>query len=121
MAAVQLGVRSSTHRRRGQGAGLVRPAARAGPPLSSGFPDPWRAAGRWMDQFHYRWNMEISPRYVAVAINFHGSTGFGQAPTPSATGAASRRRRMKADYVQASYDSRGRRSRLRPGRRTAAT
>jgi len=36
--------------------------------------------GAWMDQFHYRWNMEIfaAAGYVAVAINFHGSTGFGQ-------------------------------------------
>ncbi len=37
--------------------------------------------GAWHDGFHYRWNMEIAPShgYVAVAINFRGSTGYGDA------------------------------------------
>ncbi len=37
--------------------------------------------GAWHDGFHYRWNLEIAPShgYVAVAINFRGSTGFGDA------------------------------------------
>ncbi len=37
--------------------------------------------GAWHDEFHYRWNLEIAPShgYVAVAINFRGSTGYGDA------------------------------------------
>ncbi len=37
--------------------------------------------GAWHDGFHYRWNLEIAPShgYVAVAINFRGSTGYGDA------------------------------------------
>ncbi len=37
--------------------------------------------GAWLDEFHYRWNLEIAPShgYVAVAINFRGSTGYGDA------------------------------------------
>jgi dipeptidyl aminopeptidase/acylaminoacyl peptidase len=36
--------------------------------------------GAWDDHFHYRWNMQAfaGAGYVTVAINFHGSTGFGQ-------------------------------------------
>jgi dipeptidyl aminopeptidase/acylaminoacyl peptidase len=39
--------------------------------------------GAWLDQFHYRWNPQIyaAAGYVTVAINFHGSTGYGQAFT----------------------------------------
>lgn len=39
--------------------------------------------GQWGDQFHYRWNAEMfaSRGYVAVLINPHGSTGYGQAFT----------------------------------------
>ena len=35
--------------------------------------------GAWHDGFHYRWNLEIAPShgYVMVAINFRGSTGYG--------------------------------------------
>jgi dipeptidyl aminopeptidase/acylaminoacyl peptidase len=35
--------------------------------------------GAWLDEFHYRWNLELAPShgYVAVAINFRGSTGYG--------------------------------------------
>ena len=37
--------------------------------------------GAWHDGFHYRWNLEIAPShgYVTVAINFRGSTGYGDA------------------------------------------
>ncbi len=35
--------------------------------------------GSWEDHFHYRWNLQILPAqgYVAVAIDFRGSTGYG--------------------------------------------
>jgi len=44
--------------------------------------------GAWEDEFHYRWNAQMfaSPGYVVVMINFHGSTGYGQAFTDSITG-----------------------------------
>ncbi len=43
--------------------------------------------GAWMDQFHFRWNMHLfaSRGYVVAAVNFHGSTGWGQAFTDSIT------------------------------------
>jgi dipeptidyl aminopeptidase/acylaminoacyl peptidase len=39
--------------------------------------------GAWEDQFHYRWNPQAfaGAGYLAVMINFHGSTGYGQAFT----------------------------------------
>jgi dipeptidyl aminopeptidase/acylaminoacyl peptidase len=39
--------------------------------------------GQWGDQFHPRWNTELfaARGYVAVLINPHGSTGYGQAFT----------------------------------------
>jgi len=44
--------------------------------------------GAWMDQFHLRWNMHLfaSPGYVVAAVNYHGSSGWGQAFTDSITG-----------------------------------
>lgn len=35
--------------------------------------------GSWEDHFHYRWNLQILPAqgYVVVAIDFRGSTGYG--------------------------------------------
>lgn len=44
--------------------------------------------GAWSDNFHYRWNAQMfaSPGYVTAMINFHGSTGYGQAFTDSITG-----------------------------------
>ncbi len=41
--------------------------------------------GAWEDHFHYRWNPQAyaGAGYVTVSINFHGSTGFGQAFTDS--------------------------------------
>ncbi|HSN16849.1 MAG TPA: S9 family peptidase [Gammaproteobacteria bacterium] len=39
--------------------------------------------GAWTDDFHYRWNPETyaGQGFAVVAINFHGSTGYGQAFT----------------------------------------
>jgi dipeptidyl aminopeptidase/acylaminoacyl peptidase len=40
------------------------------------------------DHFHYRWNLEAfaGAGYGVLAVNFHGSTGFGQAFTDSISG-----------------------------------
>ena len=39
--------------------------------------------GSWVDDFHYRWNPEVyaGAGYAVVVIDFHGSTGYGQAFT----------------------------------------
>lgn len=44
--------------------------------------------GAWLDSFHFRWNAALfaAPGYVVAAVNFHGSTGFGQAFTESILG-----------------------------------
>ncbi len=44
--------------------------------------------GSFGDTFHYRWNAQMfaAPGYVVAMINFHGSTGYGQAFTDSITG-----------------------------------
>lgn len=36
--------------------------------------------GGWTDDFHYRWNHSLfaAKGYVVVAVNFHGSDGYGQ-------------------------------------------
>ena len=36
--------------------------------------------GAFTDSFHFRWNQALfaAPGYVVAAVNFHGSTGFGQ-------------------------------------------
>jgi len=36
--------------------------------------------GGFKDAFHYRWNQSLfaAPGFVAISINFHGSTGYGQ-------------------------------------------
>jgi dipeptidyl aminopeptidase/acylaminoacyl peptidase len=41
--------------------------------------------GAIADHFHYRWNLEAfaGAGYAVMAVNFHGSTGFGQAFTDS--------------------------------------
>jgi len=41
--------------------------------------------GSWTNNFHYRWNPEIfaGAGYAVVEIDFHGSTGYGQAFTDS--------------------------------------
>ena len=44
--------------------------------------------GSWDDHFHYRWNPQAyaGAGYVAVTIDFHGSTGYGQAFTDAIRG-----------------------------------
>jgi dipeptidyl aminopeptidase/acylaminoacyl peptidase len=44
--------------------------------------------GQWGDQFHYRWSAQMftSRGYVAVLINPHGSTGYGQRFTDEISG-----------------------------------
>ncbi|ANM30787.1 hypothetical protein ABI59_16190 [Acidobacteria bacterium Mor1] len=44
--------------------------------------------GSWTDRFHYRWNAALfaAPGYVVTGINFHGSTGRGQAFAESILG-----------------------------------
>jgi dipeptidyl aminopeptidase/acylaminoacyl peptidase len=44
--------------------------------------------GQWGDEFHYRWNAQMfaSRGYVAVLINPHGSTGYGQKFTDEISG-----------------------------------
>ena len=44
--------------------------------------------GSFGDTFHYRWNAEMfaAAGYVTAMVNFHGSTGYGQAFTDSITG-----------------------------------
>jgi len=42
----------------------------------------------WGDHFHYRWNPQVyaGAGYISVMVNFHGSTGYGQAFTDSIGG-----------------------------------
>jgi dipeptidyl aminopeptidase/acylaminoacyl peptidase len=44
--------------------------------------------GAWLDGWHQRWNYAVfaSRGYVVAAVNFHGSTGYGQAFTNSISG-----------------------------------
>jgi dipeptidyl aminopeptidase/acylaminoacyl peptidase len=44
--------------------------------------------GAVMDQFHFRWNLHLlaSRGHIVAAVNFHGSTGWGDAFTDSNTG-----------------------------------
>jgi dipeptidyl aminopeptidase/acylaminoacyl peptidase len=44
--------------------------------------------GSWLDEFHYRWNPQVfaGAGYAVVAIDFHGSTGYGQAFTDAISG-----------------------------------
>ena len=65
--------------------------------------------GAWTDHFHYRWNPQAyaGAGYVTVTINFHGSTGFGQAFTDAIRrnwGGAPYEDLMKGlDHVLANY------------------
>ncbi|HZL85623.1 MAG TPA: S9 family peptidase [Candidatus Krumholzibacteria bacterium] len=45
--------------------------------------------GSWLDQFHYRWNAALlaSRGFLVALVNFHGSTGSGQAFCESILGA----------------------------------
>ena len=49
--------------------------------------------GSFDDHFHYRWNPEVfaGHGYGVVMIDFHGSTGYGQAFTDAITGDWARR------------------------------
>jgi dipeptidyl aminopeptidase/acylaminoacyl peptidase len=44
--------------------------------------------GSWSNDFHYRWNPQAyaGAGYVAVMVDFHGSTGYGQAFTDAING-----------------------------------
>lgn len=44
--------------------------------------------GKWSDDFHYRWNLQMfaAPGYVVVAPNPRGSTGYGQQFTDEISG-----------------------------------
>ena len=44
--------------------------------------------GSWSNDFHYRWNPQVyaGAGYAAVMVDFHGSTGYGQAFTDSIRG-----------------------------------
>jgi len=44
--------------------------------------------GSWLNDFHYRWNPQTyaGAGYAVVAIDFHGSTGYGQAYTDAIAG-----------------------------------
>ena len=44
--------------------------------------------GAWQDEFHYRWSAPLfaSRGYVVALVNFHGSTGYGQAFAESILG-----------------------------------
>lgn len=44
--------------------------------------------GAFGDEFHYRWNVQMfaAAGYVTAMVNFHGSTGYGQAFTDSISG-----------------------------------
>ena len=44
--------------------------------------------GSWTNEFHYRWNPQVyaGAGYAVVAIDFHGSTGYGQAFTDAISG-----------------------------------
>ncbi len=66
--------------------------------------------GSYTDHFHYRWNPQAyaGAGYVTVAVNFHGSTGYGQAFTDSIRrdwgGKPYRDLMLGLDHVIASYD-----------------
>lgn len=64
----------------------------------------------WADNFHYRWNAQMfaSPGFVVAMINFHGSTGYGQAFTDSISGDWGGKPyedlMLGLDYLLATYD-----------------
>ena len=66
--------------------------------------------GSWEDHFHYRWNPQAyaGAGYVTVTIDFHGSTGYGQAFTDAIRndwGGKPYEDLMKGlDHVIATYD-----------------
>ncbi|MES2137819.1 MAG: prolyl oligopeptidase family serine peptidase, partial [Pseudomonadota bacterium] len=62
----------------------LKPAAAAGP-LPVAFLVHGGPQGSFSNSWSYRWNPRvfISPGYAAVSVDFHGSTGYGQAFTDS--------------------------------------
>jgi dipeptidyl aminopeptidase/acylaminoacyl peptidase len=44
--------------------------------------------GSWLNDFHYRWNPEVyaGAGFAVVTVDFHGSTGYGQAFTDAISG-----------------------------------
>lgn len=66
--------------------------------------------GSWLDDFHYRWNTQMfaAPGYVVVAMDFHGSQGYGQAFTDAVSrdwgGAPYEDVMAGVDYVLGHYD-----------------
>ena len=60
----------------------LKPASAAGP-LPIAFLVHGGPQGTFSNSWSYRWNPRvfISPGYAAVAVDFHGSTGYGQAFT----------------------------------------
>lgn len=66
--------------------------------------------GSYTDHFHYRWNPQAyaGAGYVTVAVNFHGSTGYGQAFTDSIRrdwgGKPYQDLMLGLDYLIANYD-----------------
>ncbi len=66
--------------------------------------------GHWMDDFHYRWNLQMfaAPGYVVVAPNPRGSVGYGQQFTDEISGdwgGKPYEDLMKAyDYAVANFD-----------------
>jgi len=44
--------------------------------------------GAWVDGFHWRWNAQLyaAAGYVVLMVNFHGSSGYGQAFVDSVSG-----------------------------------
>ncbi len=65
--------------------------------------------GAWGDDFHFRWSYQMfaAPGYVIWAVNFHGSTGYGQDFTDAVSrdwgGAPYQDLLLGTDYVLKNY------------------
>ncbi len=72
-------------RQRRHGLRLAHQARRlpGGAEVPAGLPHPRRPQGSFSNEFHYRWNPQVyaGAGYAVVQIDFHGSTGYGQAFT----------------------------------------
>ncbi|MDB4953836.1 MAG: peptidase [Myxococcales bacterium] len=67
---------------------VVKPAGFTGGKVPVAFLIHGGPQGSFGDHFHYRWNPEVfaGHGYAAVMIDFHGSTGYGQAFTDAING-----------------------------------
>jgi dipeptidyl aminopeptidase/acylaminoacyl peptidase len=67
---------------------VIKPAGFAGGKVPVAFLVHGGPQGTFDDHFHYRWNPEVyaGHGYAVVMIDFHGSTGYGQAFTDRITG-----------------------------------